>query len=122
MKRDMDLVRRILTETAESENPLSANVFVNNRHDYKSVGYHMEIMKEAGLIEAVIENADHIPYLYCRVDNLTWEGQEFLANVRNESIWSKVKTTVAKKSGDASFSVMTTLASKFVSQMLLGEQ
>lgn len=120
MRRDMDLVRRILSETADSERPLEANVFVDDRHDYNSVGYHIKIMREAGLIEAVIQRADGIPYYYCRVDDLTWDGQEFLANVKSDSVWSKVKTTVAKRTGDASFSVITKLASDFVSQSLLG--
>lgn len=120
MKRDMDLVRRILTETEESTNPLNASVFVDERHDYNSVGYHIKIMRDARLIEATIQGADGIPYYFCQIDDLTWEGQEFLANVKNDSVWSKVKTTVAKRTGDASFSVISSLASDIVSKLVLG--
>lgn len=120
MKRDMDLVRRILIEAEKSDYPLSADVFVDSQTSRELVGYHMEIMQEAGLIRASIMHDFSGMYAEATVDYLTWDGQEYLANIKSEKVWNRVKTTVASKLGDAGFDVFKNLASKFATDILLG--
>ena len=77
-------------------------------------------MEEAGLIRARILGADNNPYWSCHALELTWDGQEYLANIKKDSIWSKVKATVAKRTGDASFSVISKVAEGVVMDTFFG--
>jgi hypothetical protein len=51
MKRDMDLVRHILSVTADADDPLTPDYYTDG-YDKKLVEYHILIMCHAGLIDA----------------------------------------------------------------------
>lgn len=120
MKRDMDLIRRILLDMEESENAMDAGVFVDDQHDYQAVSYNIDIMEQAGLIKASIVRADGGIYYSVRVKSITWDGQDFLATIKSEKIWTKVKTKVSQKLGDASLDMIKSLAVKLGTDLLLG--
>lgn len=110
MKRDMDLIREILFELEKSEQPLGVEVFTTSTVSKEHVGYNMSLMEQAGLITVSKQPASDDPYYFYRAETITWEGQEFLNDVRDESNWKKLKLTVAKKTGDVSFAVLKSLA------------
>ena len=118
MKRDMELVRRILLELSGSSQPLDARTFVDGNTTLEEVIYHFRIMEDGGLIKASVAYAGNKPYI-CTANELTWAGNDFLASIRSNSIWSKVKTTIAKATGDASLDVIKALAEKISTNMLL---
>lgn len=105
MQRDMDLVREILivVEDAQWGTVTPANL---PDHDPAVVAYHIGLMVEAGLIEGQAVRAMDAGPVNGHIDQLTWTGHEFLAAVRNETIWSKVK----QKAGSASFDVLMAMA------------
>lgn len=109
MKRDMGLVRRILMEVADSREPLSAELFTDDRHDFQEVAYHFKIMGEAGLLNATLLPGDDGFYA-AMATSLTWEGQDFLSAVSNQGVWKKVSMAIAKRTGDATFDVVKALA------------
>lgn len=119
MRRDMDLVRRILMTTAESGMPLDAEAFANDRDDFEKVAYHIDIMAQAGLIEGMAQKDMTGGYSFASVVQLTWEGNDFLDSVKNDKVWSKVKQAIAKTTGGASFEVVKTLAVKATESILL---
>ena len=84
MKRDMDLVREILITIEEGNLALDGL-----EYDQDQIYLHVELMKEHGLVEAVIvpdiDGAEH-KILLCSVKRLTWEGHDFLESARDESI------------------------------------
>lgn len=110
MKRDMDLVREILIKLSESDKELLANAFVNEQHTFNEVAYHFDIMKQANLIEANIIKTGGIRYGRAEAVKLTWDGNEFLANISSNEIWDKVKMKVAQTTGDASIAIFSKLA------------
>lgn len=118
MKRDMDLVRLILTELENSSETLNASVFTDSKHDEQSIAYHFEIMREAGLIESSVCKDSSGVYLDAEAVRLTWAGNDFLSAIRNEKIWKSVKLDIAKKLGDAPFSLIVQLAIKACSKAL----
>ena len=118
MKRDMDLVRRILKETSESSESLDAQVFINDECDLQTICYHMDIMSQYGLIEASTHKAFGGKYIFGQVDQLTWAGNDFLASVTSDMVWSQVKLDIAKKAADAPFSVIAALATKICASQL----
>lgn len=110
MKRDMNLIREILLELEKSRHPLSVDVFTTSTTSKEHVGYNMDLMYQAGLITVCKQPADNDPYYFYQANSITWEGQEFLNNVKDESNWKKLKLMVAEKTGDVSFVVIKTLA------------
>lgn len=119
MKRDMDLVREILKELSETDRPLDASTFVTDTRSKAVVGYHFRIMQEAGLIVARIMSADNDPYYVCQAVRMTWDGEDFLAAIASDTVWSKVKKTIAKTVGDASLATFKALAVDTATKLLL---
>lgn len=119
MERDMDLVRRILAELESSRNPIDAADLADGNHARDEVAYHIRIMAEAGLIHAKVIAADNDPNYFVRADELTWEGQEFLANVRSDTVWSKVKLSIAKSVGHAGFEAYKIAAAQVIASSLV---
>lgn len=111
MKRDMDLVRTILLALAESDEELWSTSLVSDKYSREIIGYHFLILDEADLIVASVQAADNDPYYVAVASRLTWEGNDFLDAVRDESIWKKVRSTIGKITGGASFEVFKTVAS-----------
>ena len=118
MKRDMDLVRRILIDLSEASGSLSAEAFATDRISFDDVCYHFRIMDEAGLVWAVVVYDGDTPRCGTATGP-TWAGSDFLASVRSDTIWSKVKERVAKATGDASLDVIKSLAVKLSEAALL---
>ena len=85
MRRDMDLIRYILIQT-ESGQPIE--------RDHKEVVYHIALLNDAGLVEAVITNDEVGIPNNARILRLTWQGHEFLDASRNNKIWQAVKQKV----------------------------
>ena len=119
MRRDMDLLRRILMTTAESGMPLDAEALVQGRDDFEKVAYHIDIMAQAGIIEGMAQKDMAGGYSFASVVQLTWEGNDFLDSVKNDKVWSKVKQAIAKTTGGAPFEVVKTLAVKATKSILL---
>lgn len=97
MKRDMDLVRKILIAVEEG------NVKLDDlEYDRGQINLHVELMEEHGLVEAVIvPDSDGIEHtiLDCSVERLTGEGHDFLDRARNESIWERAKKKCLEQTG-----------------------
>ena len=111
MKRDMDLVRTILLALANSDEEVWSTSLVSDKYSREIIGYHFLILDEAGLIVANVRAADNDPYYIAVASRLTWEGNDFLDAVRDESVWKKVRSTIGKITGSASFEVFKTVAS-----------
>lgn len=90
MRRDMDLVRRILMETEARTRPFDSGGLVDERHGSDEVAYHVRIMKQAGLLDAILAS-DLSLNQSATVLGLTWDGQDFLDAVRNDGVWQKIK-------------------------------
>lgn len=118
MKRDMDLVREILMVVAECDDRVDYDVFVNDCYDKNFVIYTIELMKEAGLLKANVTKAYGGDYVSARIDSLTWQGHEFLGNIKNDKVWAKVKKILAKTCKSASIDVVKKIAEKIVLDMV----
>ncbi|PHS34049.1 MAG: hypothetical protein COA92_03165 [Sulfurovum sp.] len=77
----------------------------------------MNLLIESGLIQGEIKKMLNCG-VRCRVDSLTWEGHDFLDNVRSDSIWSKTKNILKEKGLGMSFDIIKKTAIKFAEEMI----
>lgn len=108
VKRDMELVRNILKMI--EENPKADNhheVKLGGFHErtYHEVVYHLELLVQAGFIRAI--PGELIAY------GLTWDGHEFLANIKNDGIWEKTKEQFTSLP-DVGLKIVAAVAEKLV--------
>lgn len=108
MKRDLELIREILfrleQKPADKDWLADADFPKDSR---EAVAYHVELLEEAGLVEAAIRPATGI---YFRVERLTWEGHDFLDAVRNDTVWARTKETLRSKGLSWTFDLVKFLA------------
>lgn len=105
MKRDMDLVRKILLAVEEEKDDLEGITdFAIEDYSSAQISHHVVIMEQAGLIEAhIAPTMDGVMYI---VRRLTWEGHEFLDAARNESFWNQAKEKVVETTGGLGFEAL----------------
>ena len=85
MKRDMDLIRSILLQVEATDDPQEwIDPEVEGRSELE-VSYHVMLMDQGGLLEAMDRSAIGIFRWSAR--RLTWRGHEFLDAARQEGRW-----------------------------------
>lgn len=106
MKRNWELVRKILIKLEEQET-VNGQLFPDAiiGFDAETVCYHMDLLDQAGLIKArsvaSLGGKDN-----CVGLSITWDGHEFLDKIRRDTIWNKVKGIAREKSLDLSIDVI----------------
>jgi len=107
MKRDMNLIRDILL-AAEAQDPLAENPgpFEIAGVDPRVFARHVELLVDAGLLRAHVISSDQTGPLNAILDQLTWNGYEFLDAARDDTAWHKGLTVVKEKAGAVSFEVL----------------
>jgi hypothetical protein len=113
MKRDMDLVRKILLAMNDHEHGFVMEELELDGYTQEQIGYHCFLLDEAGLIQASDVSTDDTPSPCALPVRLTWEGHEFIENAQNDKVWGQAKEAVGKI-GDVSFSVWASVLSQIV--------
>jgi hypothetical protein len=116
MKRDMDLVRQILLIIEDSPTPWIEGYLEVPGYERGPVTHHLHLLKEAGYIQAYEATDANTEYGFMMQDaSLTWQGHEFLDEVRDVEIWKKTKAGAAK-AGSWSVRMLGELARGYVRQ------
>jgi Hypothetical protein (DUF2513) len=118
MKRDMELVRKLLAYFDEKPDDRHvANVKIEG-HRPMSIKYHLILLYEAGFIagEPTVSTSSKrvIRVLPMR---LTWEGHEFLAAARNDTIWRRTRAKISSVGGE----VPSTVLKELLTQTIKGQ-
>ena len=117
MKRDMDLIRKILLKIEDSLKFSFISPFDIEGYDDEQISYHIELLDEAGLITARDLSTSSE---YCWVpDRLTWTGYEFLEASKDDKRWEKAKSIILEKGGNFTFSLLQTLLLQLMSNAVL---
>lgn len=103
MKRDWDLCRKILLKIEDDYIDTAIMNLTIEDYSMEKVAYHCNIMYEAGLISSFGSKyaGNHIHFFH--VGGLTWEGHEFLENIRDKSFFEKIKKEIKKKAAPLCF-------------------
>ena len=120
MKRDMDLVRLILLEIEDKYRSTAIYDLAIDGYDTEMVAYHCKILYEAGLIsDYKAQYADNAIYVF-GVGSLTWDGNDFLEKIRDDSQWKKVKETITKKGLPLVIDTIKSVANALISATVEG--
>ena len=94
MKRDMDLVRKILLAMEDAENPEAWASIREAPYSDEVIAFHRYLMGEAGLLKTMPFQGDTDRYPGADALHITWMGYEFLDAARDVSIWASAKEKV----------------------------
>lgn len=109
MRRDMDLCRAILFEL-ERASPLGLKTVTIDGHSDEEVSYHLYLLHNGGLIEG--KDASGINHYKWFAIRITWGGQQFLSAIRDNGVWSTMKSKLGDKLGSLPFTVIASLATE----------
>ena len=72
----------------------------------EAIGYHLWLLGNAELLDVEETTSFGALSPTAIAKRMTWAGHEFVDNARNETVWRKVKSSVAAKGGSVSFEVL----------------
>lgn len=109
MKRDMDLIRKILLKLENFTSDDNINKIEIEDFSHDQVAYHIYLLQDAGLIRAgiLMDYGTAVPKITA-INGLTWAGHDFLDASRDEGRWIKAKTVINEMKG-ASFEIIKTV-------------
>ena len=131
MKRDLDLMRDLLIQVESasfSDRELGRNpwrIFSVAKCSTEVVRYHVRLLMEREYFhpESIkLDGQDQAgrPVAKFLPDALSDQGQDFLASVQDDRVWTKTKAKLAKTSGNAALEVVVEVAKTIAKGMILG--
>ena len=95
MKRDAELVRKLLLFFDEKAGPEHVQVPQIPGYDDLTIKYHLVLLYDAGyLICEPVKSSTSDRVIYVLPFDLTWAGHEFLDKIRNEHIWDEMMNDI----------------------------
>ncbi len=102
MKRDTDLVRDILLSVENDHTDIKSKIT-----DQDIINYHLHLMIDGGLL-----NGQEVNEGQWTVYGLTWEGQELIDLIGDNTRWSAIKQKLNGKS--CSFEIIKRIARELI--------
>jgi hypothetical protein len=117
VKRDMDLVREILLEIYNHEDDSLPELKLKD-HPPVKVMYHVKMLKDIGLIEAI--DASSSGGMYFLNLSLTWDGHDFIEVAKIDTHWERAKTTVMQTVGVLTVEALKIVLKELVTKPFIG--
>lgn len=124
MKLNADCIRSVLLEMEKI--PYCQNLHPKTLYSSlktfseEDINYSIIKLKEAGFIDAVISESDDGSIFRFVVNDITWNGHQFLNNVRELSVWEKAKEKCCKI-GSMAIPILSDAASAILSSALTSQ-
>jgi hypothetical protein len=118
MKRDMDLVRAILIALEAHAHGFAPAEFTVAGYDDETIGHHIWLMAQGKLVTAqdVTSFENGSPTAIPRA--ITWDGHDFLATVRDERVWRRLKADLKDQAISLPFALFKELATEILKSYL----
>ncbi len=110
MKRDMELIRKILFFLETRSHLKAEKVLPIKGYEEATVIYHQLLLAQAGLIDFEPELTKTGRVIRAWVIGLNWRGHEFLDSIRSEKVWRKLLKYAKDKGGGLPFDLLKALA------------
>ena len=108
MRRDLELIRKILLHIEEADEPLSSDEIEIVDYEPGIVDYHVQLLVEAQYLVGISVASFDNPYGWIGL-RLTWDGHDFLDSARNENVWRATTMTIGQQLGTASMEIVKAL-------------
>ncbi|MEI7847870.1 MAG: DUF2513 domain-containing protein [Chloroflexota bacterium] len=120
MKRDMELMRKILFAIEEQYEPGQGFIFVLRVEGYgmTTIAEHCSLLYQANLVQDYEETRGGDMIQVFRVGNLTSAGYDYLELIRNDKVWKKTQDEIKKKELPASIELIAKVAGVFTGNVL----
>ena len=110
MKRDNDLVRRILLATEEADGRVAVEQLQTTLDVSRDeLVYHIKLLRDQGYLEATILYADDMAYVVM-ISGLTGAGHDLLDAIRDAAIWKRVLRKLGATAAGVSLKVIEATA------------
>lgn len=120
MKRDMDLIRRILLYVEENgtyDGIHSPQITVDG-YSSEQIGYHVHLMTVGGLLDITDDTTTlGDPTYYYLIGGMTWDGHDFLDSIRDDGVWNHTREAI-KSMASVPFDVIKGVAVAYMSSKL----
>ena len=109
MKRDMELIRKLILQIEDSPNGSAPSQLQIEGYTAEQIGYHAYLLVDSGLaVGSDVTNSGSSGPEYL-ISYLTWAGHDFADACRNETTWKKATAIVKEKAGGVTFDVFKQL-------------
>lgn len=124
MKRDFDLIRKILLAIEEHTEDTAIQNLTIDGYNHEQITYQMYLIHDAGLVEGEISfgNGTVTPCEYY-ILRMTWAGRDFLNACRDEGRWVESKEIFGKQGGvtfDVAKEILVSLMTTAAKQIITG--
>lgn len=121
MKLNPDCIRDILLEVEKSSTRiygLTLDTNIKNplfdKYSWSEITYHIDQCVMSNLLtNAMVFDSDE----FAEIGNLTPAGHEFIANIRQDTNWNKIKNR-ALKIGSIALPILQEIATKFIKEQI----
>ena len=114
MKRDLDLIRQILLRIENECSPTHHTrcyIFKDLCSSHEAIAYHVRLLVKSHLVDAQdVSGGEFEDYL---IKGLTFEGCNFLDEIRDNSKWHRIKQAVAHVGNGISVSDILAIVGQF---------
>lgn len=120
MKRDLDLIRRILLESeACDELPIYSDRFEFDGYDLVTINRHIVLLMDVNYLDAECFPSMNNTQL-CIINRITMSGYDYLDSIRSNRVWSTVKRGICAVVGGAA-SASLDVIKQYAGEVLLKE-
>ncbi len=112
MKRDIELVRKILETVKECETFNRPENITIDGYKPMLIHYHIKLLGEAGYLEVSDYSTKAGPNFM--INGMTWQGHEFLDTIRNETVWKKLTIRFKEDAGKLPFEVIKVIGATLI--------
>ena len=122
MTRDDDLIRTLMLALEQASDYVNDSLVVEG-YSRDQVAYHLGLIVRAGYAEGpkpLYSSTGSDPTLPMAVvvRRLSPAGHDFIASLRDDTVWAKVKERLAKVGGSASLEIIGQVGTAITKQML----
>ncbi len=113
MNRDFELIRKILL-AVEGTPPteIIRGFDFGEKYDKHTILAHVELLIDKSMLKGEVVPKSDMGYSQFYVEGLTWDGHDFLAVAKEDTLWQKTFSIVKEKGGAMTFDVLKGLLSK----------
>ena len=109
MKRDMELIRKLLMMIEDSPDAYAPEITEAEGYSSDMVDYHKALLVDAGLVVGSEGQMMGKQSPCVDLTRLSWAGHEFLDAAKEDTRWNKAMKLVRDKGGAITFEVLKAL-------------